>query len=184
MQIDSSWHLDYFGDLCTVHGFEASDLRLEYMIKVPRGWYPSEERQLYGKTQTCSTNGTDLAAIGHPLEISLKRLERLEHGGDSPSILVRVISIDFWGIERNEGYGQAFLPTEAGRHSITISTWKPIPESLLDRLSEYFLGSASISDDSEENPLFVSENALSRFGKLSASSGNVDLVLNCLKKAE
>lgn len=57
-----------------------------------------------------------------------------------PQLYVHVISIDSWGIERSEGYGQVRLPNRPGRRTLSILTWKPVASTVQQRLTDYFLG--------------------------------------------
>lgn len=61
--------------------------------------------------------------------------------------MFEVLSLDWWGRHRTEGYGYITLPSTAGLHHVTTHTWRPTGNSPVDELRRFFIGGNPELDD-------------------------------------
>lgn len=61
--------------------------------------------------------------------------------------MFEVLSLDWWGRYRTEGYGYVTLPSTSGLHQITSHTWRPIGNSPVNELRRFFIGGDAQLDD-------------------------------------
>jgi len=57
-----------------------------------------------------------------------------------PTLLIRVVSVDYWERHRIVGHGYVNLPREPGRSCLQVSTVNLVHNSVFARLCEFFLG--------------------------------------------
>ncbi|VDP55354.1 unnamed protein product [Schistosoma margrebowiei] len=64
-----------------------------------------------------------------------------------PTLYFEVQSLDFWTRSRTEGYGFTELPRIAGTHSISVSCWRPVGDSVVEELRRFFIGGTCQLED-------------------------------------
>ncbi|VDP75270.1 unnamed protein product [Schistosoma mattheei] len=64
-----------------------------------------------------------------------------------PTLYFEVQSLDFWTRSRTEGYGFTELPRIAGAHSIIVSCWRPVGDSVVEELRRFFIGGTCQLED-------------------------------------
>ncbi|XP_034235784.1 Meckel syndrome type 1 protein-like [Thrips palmi] len=176
--------VNIFGQINILQNFDDHNLFIHYFIDLPRGWSSDSEESLAGISASCkASNGC--VHLGHPLQFNLKlSLSELEDSSDVvprwPQLMFEVLSMDWWGRFRTEGYGYVTLPSTAGQHHVTTHTWRPIGNSPVSELRRFFIGGNPELEDityvgiphEHEGPL------LGKYGVQTVPSGSVDTVFN------
>lgn len=173
-----------FGQINSLQNFDDHNLFVHYFVELPRGWSSDTMDTLSGVSASCkAANG--FVHLGHPLQFNLKlSLSEMEDSSDIvprwPQLMFEVLSLDWWGRYRTEGYGYIILPSKAGLHHVTTHTWRPIRNSPASELRRFFIGGNPELDDitfvgiphHHEGPL------LGKYGVRTAPSGRVDTIFN------
>ncbi|KAE8745516.1 hypothetical protein FOCC_FOCC007777 [Frankliniella occidentalis] len=172
-----------FGQINTLRNFDDKNLFVHYFVDLPKGWSCDSTSSLSGISASCrAVDGC--VHLGHPLLFSLKlNLSDMEDSSEIfpkwPQLMFEVLSLDWWGRYCTEGYGYIVIPSTAGLHQTTTHTWRPIgsPSSELRR---FFIGGNPELDDITfvGVPQQHEGNLLGKYGLLTTTSGNVDMVFN------
>jgi len=94
----------------------------------------------------------------------------------APTLLLEIFSLDWWDLNRIEGYGVMQLPICAGSHSLNAATWRP-KGSIADELRRYFLGTSIALTDIRK--LKNGSNGFeNRTGWCGVSTGFVEIICN------
>uniref|UniRef100_A0A5K4EE15 Uncharacterized protein n=1 Tax=Schistosoma mansoni TaxID=6183 RepID=A0A5K4EE15_SCHMA len=125
--------------------------------------------------------------FSHPIEFDLTYKPEisidLTKGSVSiwPTLYFEVQSLDFWTRSRTEGYGFTELPRTAGAHSIGVSCWRPVGDSVVEELRRFFIGGTCQLEDPTfaKIPGSFESNNLVKYGFRTKSTGKIFLHLNC-----
>ncbi|CAH8450126.1 unnamed protein product [Heterobilharzia americana] len=190
MPAEQSFRLFITGEILYGINFENSGLYVQYYLELPQNWKAYDHKLLCGSSQVASvkSNGNEEVSIfSQPIEFDLIYRSEINmdmtHGSFSiwPTLYFEILSLDFWTRSRTEGYGYTELPRVAGTHSIGVSCWRPVGESVVEDLRRFFTGGTCQLED----PTFVkipgsfeSQN-LVKYGFRTQSTGKLFLRLNC-----
>ncbi|CAH8449249.1 unnamed protein product [Schistosoma turkestanicum] len=170
--------------------FENPGLYVQYYLELPQNWKAYDHRLLCGSSQIASVknHGNEKISIfSHPIEFDLTYKPEISIGLTKgsvsiwPTLYFEVMSLDFWTRSRTEGYGFTELPRIAGTHSIGVSCWRPVGDSVVEELRRFFTGGTCQLEDPTFTKIpgsFESTN-LVKYGFRSRSTGKLFLRLNC-----
>ncbi|XP_067015831.2 tectonic-like complex member MKS1 isoform X2 [Anabrus simplex] len=133
------------GEVVSAAHFEYDHLFVHYFFELPIGWSCNSSEELSGVTQRCRRRSGQVANFCYLFETCLTlNLEVLHSDVDVvpkwPQLFVEVISLDSWERHRTEGYGYINLPSVPGSHQLTVSTWRPLSDSVRGEMRRFFLG--------------------------------------------
>ncbi|KAM3963885.1 tectonic-like complex member MKS1 [Aphomia sociella] len=136
-------------DVLTATGFDMDNLYIEYNIKVPETIVCNGD--LHGRTHSSKSLKTDdLEAwnFGHVIELGLEMAVDLE---PAPiEIFFEVISADWWGRHRTEGYTYLPLTLDVGRYKKRLSCSRPEENDRVQAESRrFFVGGCNLIKDLE-----------------------------------
>jgi hypothetical protein len=136
------------GSITSLQGFNEHNLVIKYYIDCPAGWMTQEDI-LTGVSWKSRPNKDDVCHISLPLDIHLYHEwdETSSKDLEWPIFFVKVKSVDRYNRESVVGEGSVMLPCSPGHHVIDIQTMKRVPNSPLDRMSQYFLGYVEKEED-------------------------------------
>lgn len=172
-----------FGQINCLKNFDDHNLFVHYFVELPQGWTCESPDTLYGISALCrAQNG--VAHLGHPLNFNLKLcLTELEESSDAvprwPQLMFEVLSLDWWGRFRTEGYGYTGIPCTPGPHPVRCHTWRPIT-SPSSELRRFFIGGNPELDDLTfvGVPHQHEGRLLGKYGFQTVPSGDVEVALN------
>ncbi|XP_028171477.1 Meckel syndrome type 1 protein [Ostrinia furnacalis] len=136
-------------EILTAKEFEMDDLYVEYTIKIPDAIKCTEP--VHGRThvtRALRVEDTEEWCFGHIIEL---HLEADAVTGIEPSplqIFFEVISTDWWGRHRTEGYSYLALPLRPGSHSKLLSCSRPDEWDRVEAGSRrFFVGGCNLIKD-------------------------------------
>uniref|UniRef100_A0A094ZHT9 Meckel syndrome type 1 protein-like protein n=1 Tax=Schistosoma haematobium TaxID=6185 RepID=A0A094ZHT9_SCHHA len=136
--------------------FENPGLYVQYYLELPQNWKAYDHKLLCGSSQIASIKNygnEEIIMFSHPIEFDLTYKPEisidLTKGPVSiwPTLYFEVQSLDFWTRSRTEGYGFTELPRIAGAHSIVVSCWRPVGDSVVEELRRFFIGGTCQLED-------------------------------------
>ena len=178
----SLWRCSFLGQIVSLEGFNEDNLYLEYSLNAASGWI-TREKQESGFSWKTRPNDKDICHLSLPFDIDL--FHELSDSSSLdlqwPKLVFTVRAIDRYNRETVCGVGSIILPRKPGHHSITITTVKRVPVSLLDNMSQYFLGFIEEDEDGKDDDKDCSPESKSL---MTESSGKVVLSLYCMVRSE
>ncbi|XP_041350207.1 Meckel syndrome type 1 protein-like [Gigantopelta aegis] len=183
-----------YGEIESTKGFESESLYLNFFVDLPKHWYVGSHQQMAWVTQTCYTkieDNEDVAHFSYPFSFELfyrndsVRDDNKEDMPHFPVIMIEVLSLDSWNRFCTEGYTYMQIPTKPGVSKHTINCWRPVGNSVVDRLRRFFIGGSPELEDPTYTfvPSTFEGSNLSRFGFRTESTGTVSLRLNVLMQS-
>ncbi|XP_077996076.1 tectonic-like complex member MKS1 [Glandiceps talaboti] len=183
------------GEVISARNFEHDNLYIHYFIELPRNWSAARNQQLSGVSQICQTKvegRENVAYFCYPFEFDvLYRNEDITEDEKYvlphwPQLFVEVLSLDSWQRYRTEGYGYVDMPGTPGIHNIEIHTWRPMGNSVVDKMRSFFIGGSPELEDPTYTAIPATHEGeiLSKFGFKTESSGTVQLRLNMVQQSQ
>ncbi|XP_053617176.1 tectonic-like complex member MKS1 isoform X2 [Plodia interpunctella] len=133
-------------EILSAEGFEMDSLYVEYHIKIPESM--ECEGSVRGRSHVSSSGGAPRWALGCLVEL---RLEVDVHIEPEPlQIFFEVISTDWWGRHRTEGYSYLPLTLAPGRHKKQLSCSRPEEiDKVKAESRRFFVGGCHLIKDLE-----------------------------------
>uniref|UniRef100_A0A3Q0KFN5 Meckel syndrome type 1 protein n=1 Tax=Schistosoma mansoni TaxID=6183 RepID=A0A3Q0KFN5_SCHMA len=190
MPNEQSFRLFIAGEIMGATNFENPGLYVQYYLELPQNWKAYDHKLLCGSSQIASIKNygnEEIIMFSHPIEFDLTYKPEisidLTKGSVSiwPTLYFEVQSLDFWTRSRTEGYGFTELPRTAGAHSIGVSCWRPVGDSVVEELRRFFIGGTCQLEDPTfaKIPGSFESNNLVKYGFRTKSTGKIFLHLNC-----
>jgi hypothetical protein len=176
------------GEIQTFAGFSSEQIFLEYYLTMPPSYKLNKtqsEAKCSGRSQIVICEDDEHGYRGHlsfPLHWCFDNpANRTENSNVPLKIYFKVMGVDSWCRHRLEGYGSIEIPTEAGRHSIIVTTWKP-ELNFKSQLKQYFLGGGPELVDIRFDKI-DKDTIFNRYGLRTMASGTVSFVFNITKQS-
>ncbi|KAK4472669.1 hypothetical protein MN116_003900 [Schistosoma mekongi] len=190
MPTEQSFRLFIVGEILGATNFENSGLYVQYFLELPQNWKAYDHKLLCGSSQIASVmnhGNKEISTFSHPIEFDLTYKPEinidLTRGSTSvwPTLYFEILSLDFWTRSRTEGYGFIELPHIAGTHSVSVSCWRPVGDSVVEDLRRFFTGGTCQLEDPtfSKIPGSFESNNLVKYGFRTRSTGKLFLRLNC-----
>ncbi|RVE49140.1 hypothetical protein evm_006261 [Chilo suppressalis] len=134
-------------EILTASDFEMDNLYIEFNIKLPEGVQSSDG--LHGRTHVSKsfrTDDRDDWNFGHLITLALETID----ASDPPTIQLffEVISTDWWGRHRTEGYSYLPLTLEPGTYTKMLSCSRPEESDTVEAESRrFFVGGCHLIKD-------------------------------------
>ncbi|KAL7751579.1 Pleiotropic negative transcriptional regulator [Sorochytrium milnesiophthora] len=174
-------------------GFDRSDYLKYYLpiteAVVPDPSVPDQLLASYTQSSQATFNRAtrrNEATFAFPLDLCL--LEKRRNA--SPRVYFSVHAFDHFGRHFTLGYTYLQIPAVAGKHSFTLSCWRP-QGSIRQQMREWFLGSGEELDDDSLQPLLETAGVqdgqpavpahrrpLNLFGVRTISTGYISVTLH------
>nr|CAH8829354.1 unnamed protein product [Trichobilharzia regenti] len=190
MPVEQSFRLFITGEILCATNFENSGLYVQYYLELPQNWKAYNRKLLCGSSQVASTKSIgneEISVFCQPIEFDLTYRSEinidLTQGSYStwPTLYFEILSLDFWTRSRTEGYGFIELPRVSGTHSISVSCWRPVGDSVVEDLRRFFTGGTCQLEDPTftKVPGSFEGHSLLKYGFRTRSTGKLFLRLNC-----
>ena len=152
----------------SANGFDSCNSCVCFYIENNKNWSfssDSDESSYYGTTAKCWTNDKNISYFSTPFQIQIK-LNNSDHLSDlRPILYLKVLSYDYWNRLVSESYGFVEIPIRTGRHSSTVKMWKPLIDTPLERMKQFFIGCTPIVHQIHKDLTQISVNLVHLFTK-------------------
>ena len=178
-------YVHIMGEIVSAHAFEYSDLYIRMLVYPPSALSPDSKTEFVTQISHC-TKGK--AVFSFPFDLLL--LLRGPESGTTPEVIVetmppvlmfQVSSLDHWDRHRTEGYSYTHIPLHAGRHVVSMVTWRPLGDSIIDEMRRFFIGGACELEDMSYIAVPETQHPdakiLSKFGFKTVTSGTIAVTL-------
>ena len=149
----------FFGEIISCHSFNSDLLYCQYLFSVPSEWkndtgvinlLSASTQVSYAKVE----KNERISFFGCPLGLELVCGSETPK---SPTLYIKVMSVDGEDRHAVEGYGTVILPDKAGIHHFELKTWKPVSPRT-NELKSFFLGGSPELGELSFNELEVNVN--------------------------
>ncbi|CAG0915807.1 unnamed protein product [Notodromas monacha] len=159
--------------------FNARWISVRYLLNAPEGWKSNEEI-VYGATQWSSVSSRGKAQFCLPISADLSFNSSYECR--APRLFFQVMSLDWWGCQRTEGYGWIAVPLTPGRYDVTVKTWRVLFPTFQAEMRRFFLAASTPFADVRAivDPSLNGSKAhcWSRYGFQTITAGEIRLQLD------
>jgi Ciliary basal body-associated, B9 protein len=133
--------IHFLGEIVSCHSFNSDLLYCQYLFNVPSEWKNDigVVNLLSASTQVsyARVQGDErISFFGCPVDLQLICGTETPK---SPTLYIKVMSVDGEDRHAVEGYGTVILPKQVGIHHFELKTWKPISPRT-NELKTFFLG--------------------------------------------
>ncbi len=186
--------LAVFGQVTRATGFGCDTLFARLELSLPKGWLvnPSAPKSCMREGDVTTTHASECAVVrrengdGHTRAHHLGWSVELDLIGvtdgllQSPTVSIQLVSIDYFGCQRIEGYASWNIPVRPGRVVETLPAWKPLGTREA-QLREFFVGAKVGVCDSKDAAGPAPENATrhhDRSGFVTRRAGEIVVEAN------
>eukprot|EP01028_Stygiella_incarcerata_P001859 TRINITY_DN1346_c0_g1_i1.p1 TRINITY_DN1346_c0_g1~~TRINITY_DN1346_c0_g1_i1.p1 ORF type:complete len:239 (-),score=48.68 TRINITY_DN1346_c0_g1_i1:137-757(-) len=179
----SNFYVSVFGEICSARVSGASNLVIKYAYEYGVDWEfakTSGEHVIIeeGVTQVSSPcSGPDPSFVfNFPVEVTFRSYN--PYGW--PQMIFSVYDLDRFGRERVKGYGRCFLPLYSGKHTLTVSLFRPVSSSPIQSIVSFLTGAGP----EFTKPSFLAKSDGREVTRVEAE-GSVTLKLNvCIRNMD
>lgn len=167
--------VNLFFQIVSGTGFEYDNIHVRFTIKIPPTAEPIDVKSLSGSTQSSLKNSKGVWHFSLCHEVYLQSFDHFQLE-DFIDIDFRLLSIDQWKRERNEGFSTLRIPIKPGwEFRDTIDCYRLSTGTVLESLRRFFIGDKNYQEDFSIKRT-LHQDGFNRYGLQTVSTGQIEVI--------